>query len=277
MNYCKECGTHLTKHSDTSAICPNCGVVYPITQPQQPYPQARPKPKQFQHIGRLVSGIILFLLTYGNAAHTVFLSSDAPTVFKVLDIVWRLLYLVKAILAVCTVVFICQLNGANRPPEESQKLYNKARKCNNIGWVCCALSILFCLIVSITSFIAKWETAKPEFADKIGSSVFENLLQIPSLEEDDIHTYFDKFENSASMTIYYDNIDGVEKLSAINENASTQLMTSWINLDDKCLLKGQYNGTWYYGWGTKDKILVAYGSNKDLIYETMKGYEEQFE
>ena len=98
-----------------------------------------------------------------------------------------------------------------------------------------------------------------------------------SLDESDITEYLEKTEGSDDVTIVFDNIDGIAYLSSINNTANTKVMSTWVNVNGYCELKGKYDGVWVYGFGTKDKCFMGISeNNKDDLYAVMDGYKEKF-
>lgn len=98
-----------------------------------------------------------------------------------------------------------------------------------------------------------------------------------SLEEEDVTEYFGKTEIPDTVTFRYENTNGKQELSNLNNAPhSLKMMYVYNGLGDITSLQGNLDGIWYYGWGDENHLLIAFGEEKDEVYDLMKGYEGTF-
>lgn len=105
--------------------------------------------KGFFHLGRLISGIILTLIT------CTFNTEPTTPIMWVVFVIFILLTLGKFGLGIATIVFSAKANTAYQAGnnEEAEMLYQSAKKFNNIGWLLFGLCIIPAVLLSVLTVI----------------------------------------------------------------------------------------------------------------------------
>lgn len=90
-----------------------------------------------------------------------------------------------------------------------------------------------------------------------------------SLDEQTVNDFFTENPVPEGVTLLNENVDGKAAIDTIYEQASTKVLAALMNIGDNTSLQGQFDGVWYYGWGSNDRLLLAYGDDKDTVYDFM--------
>ena len=99
-----------------------------------------------------------------------------------------------------------------------------------------------------------------------------NMVKVP-MDETSVNVYFQNVPEASNECIFvYEDINGINFLKGIHDSSTVKSMSFWYNDGIYCKLTGCYDGNWFYGWGTEEKLLVAYGTDKDQVYSLMQGY-----
>jgi len=98
----------------------------------------------------------------------------------------------------------------------------------------------------------------------------------PSLKEKDVRAYFTRSVVPEDMEFTYEDGDGMTYLKKIYEGSSSKQDASITVSRNRYTVKGLFNGKWLYGIGTRKKVLILSGTDKEAVYELMQGYMETF-
>ena len=94
-----------------------------------------------------------------------------------------------------------------------------------------------------------------------------------SLDDSSVNAYFRNVPTASDeCTFVYEDMNGINFLKSVHDSASVISRSSWYNDGSYCKLTGCYDGNWFYGYGTEDRLLAAYGTDKDQVYSLMQGY-----
>ena len=103
----------------------------------------------------------------------------------------------------------------------------------------------------------------------------ENIPEL-NISQETVNNFIQEYKPPETVRISYNATDGIKFLQDIKDNATTSEKVTWLNVNDQCILKGKFDDLWVYGYGTKDKMLMITGPDKEVIQSTMEAYMKKF-